>query len=57
MDLGVGNFNKFKCGQYERNFLLDQEDLNLQFKRWMRKNINNLCINSAQAFLIKILKR
>ena len=32
MDLVVGKFNKFEHGQYERKFLLDQEDLKLQFK-------------------------
>ena len=32
MDLGVGKFNKFERGQYERKFLLDQEDLKLKFK-------------------------
>ena len=32
MDLGVGKFKKFERGQYERKFLLDQEDLKLKFK-------------------------
>ena len=56
MDLGVGKFNKFERGQYERKFLLDQEDLKLQFKRWIRKNVKKLCVKLAQAFLNKMLK-
>ena len=55
MDSGVGKFNKFERGQYKRKFLLDQEDLKLKFKRWIRKNIKKLCIESAQVFLNKIL--
>ena len=57
MDLGVGNLNKFEHGQYKRKLLLDQEDLKLQFKGWMRKNIKKLCLDSEQAFLNKMLKR
>ena len=57
MDSGVENFNKFERGQYERKFLLDQEDLKLQSKHLMRKNIKKLCVNSEQAFLNNMLKR
>ena len=57
MVLGVGKFNRFECSQYERKLLMDQEDLKLQFNRWTRKNIKNLCVELSQAFLNKMLKR
>ena len=56
MDSGVGKFKKFECGQYEHKFLLGQEDMKLQFKRWMWNNIRKLCVNLSQAFLDKMLK-
>ena len=54
---GNNKFNKFERGQYDRKFLLDHEDLKLQFKRWMQSNIKFLCVDSAQDFLNKMLKR
>ena len=57
MDSGMGKFKNIKRGQYEHKFLMDQEDLKLQFKRWIRKNIKELCVESAQAFLKNMLKR
>ena len=49
MDLGVGNFNRFERGQYERKFLLDHEYLKMQLKRWIQKNLKKLCVDTAQA--------
>ena len=57
MESGVVKFNKFERGKYERKFLLDQEYLKLQFKHWMQKNINKLCVDSAQASLNNTMKR
>ena len=39
---GRGYFLVDRRGSYERRFLLHEEDLKVQFRRWMRKNLRNL---------------
>ena len=48
---GFGSFQNEKRGSWERQFLLDDEDLKIEFKRWLRKNIRRLTVDRAQRFL------
>ena len=37
-----GAFHHRTVGTYERRFLLNNEDLRMKFKKWMRKNLRKL---------------
>ena len=44
-------------GTYERRFLLNNEDLKMEFKKWTRKNLRKLSVVLAWNYLNeKLLK-
>ena len=46
-----GTFRHPTQGTYARRFLLDREDLKLQFKKWMRKNLRMSSLNIVWGYL------
>ena len=55
---GRGYFLVDRRGSYERRFLLHEEDLKVQFRRWMRKHLRNLTVELAWKYLNnKLLKK
>ena len=53
----IGAFRNPAQGSYERRFLLDQEDLKMKFKKWMRTNLRKLSFSLAWEYLnSKLLK-
>merc|ERR1712119_46114 len=48
---GFGAFAQHKRGSYKRQFLLEDEDLKIEFKRWVRKNIRKLNVKAVQKYL------
>ena len=52
-----GAFNHRTKGTYERQFLLNHEDLKMKFKKWMRKNFHKLSVVLVWEYLnTKLLK-
>lgn len=49
--LGLGSFKQQRLGHYERSFLLEEEDLKVEFKMWMRSNIRKLTVEKAWVYL------
>ena len=55
---GAGWFLQDNRGSYERRFLLDEQDLKIKFKTWMRLNLRTLTVDSAWEFInSKLLKK
>jgi len=49
--LGFGSFEQHKKGSYERSFLMDEEDLKIDFECWMQKNLRKLSVDLARDYL------
>ena len=55
---GLGWFLVDRRGSYARRFLMDEEDLKIKFKKWMRSNLRKLSVDLAWEYLnTKLLKK
>ena len=46
-----GAFRNPTIGTYERRFLLNEQDLKMKFKKWMRKNLRKLSVDLVWEYL------
>ena len=48
---GFGSFVAERRGSYHRPFILDDEDLKIEFKTWMRSQLKKLSVKGAQQYV------